>query len=148
MNRLNEIRTLLANDIKKQLLQMTSLYENNINWADIAKKLNVEESKCKEMYIVAQDDDWTDEQVKELISLQKEATTMSHKQFMQLFNEKCKSKHTKAGIVQMIQFLQEENQIIEKGVQWTEEQVNVLKEIYKQKINFKQVVQRFQKQYP
>ena len=61
------------------------------------------------MYIVAQDDAWTDEQVQLLIQMQKEATTMSHKQFMQLFNEKCKSKHTKAGIMQMIQFLQEQS---------------------------------------
>lgn len=137
MNRLNEIQALLGGDIKKQLLSMAALYPNNIDWAAIAKKLNIEESKCKEMYIVAQDDSWTDEQVKALVELQKQATTMSHKQFMQLFNDKCKSKHTKAGIVQMIQFLQEENQITEKGVQWSEKQINELKDIYKQKINFK-----------
>lgn len=97
---------------------------------------------------MAQDEDWTEAQIKTLVELQKEATTMPHKKFAQLFNEKCKSKHTKAGIVQMISFLQEENTITEKGVQWNEEQVNVLKDIYKEKINFKQVVQRFQKLYP
>lgn len=43
MNRLNEIQTLLGNDIKKQLLEMAALYTNNIDWTAIAKKLNIEE---------------------------------------------------------------------------------------------------------